>query len=73
VALIEWAMRAAEVHLVKNQIFSGMSQIKFQKFIKPNQIIRLRLDLNPELMNLKYKYYNAGIVYSSGILKFRNK
>ena len=73
VALIEWAMRAAEVHLVKNHIFSGMSQIKFQKFIKPNQIIRLRLDLNPESMNLKYKYHNADIVYSSGILKFRNK
>ena len=72
VALIEWAVRAAEVHLVKNYIFSGMSQIKFQKFIKPNQIIRLRLDLNPESMSLKYKYHNAGIVYSSGILKFRN-
>lgn len=73
VALIEWAMRAAEVHLVKNHIFSGMSQVKFQKFIKPNQIIRLRLDLNPGSMNLKYKYHNADIVYSSGILKFRNK
>ena len=73
VALIEWAMRAAEGHLVKNKIFSGMSQIKFQKFIKPNQIIRLRLDLNPESMNLKYKYHNADIVYSSGIFKFRNK
>ena len=72
VALIEWAVRAAEVHLVKNYIFSGMSQIKFQKFIKPNQIIRLRLDLNPESMSLKFKYHNVGIVYSSGILKFRN-
>jgi 3-hydroxymyristoyl/3-hydroxydecanoyl-(acyl carrier protein) dehydratase len=73
VALIEWAVRAADVHLVKNHIFSGMSQIKFQKFIKPNKIIRLRLDLDPESMSLKYKYHNAGIVYSSGILKFRNK
>ena len=73
VALIEWAVRAAEVHLVKNHIFSGMSQIKFQKFIKPNQIIRLSLDLNTESMNLKYKYHNVGIVYSSGILKFRDK
>ena len=72
VALIEWAVRAAEVHLVKNYIFSGMSQIKFQKFIKPNQIIRLRLDLNPESMSLIFKYHNVGIVYSSGILKFRN-
>jgi 3-hydroxymyristoyl/3-hydroxydecanoyl-(acyl carrier protein) dehydratase len=73
VALIEWAVRAAEAHLVKNHIFSGMSQIKFQKFIKPNQIIRLSLDLNTESMNLKYKYHNVGIVYSSGILKFRDK
>lgn len=73
VALIEWAVKAADVHLVKSHIFSGMSQIKFQKFIKPNQIIRLRLDLDPESMSLKYKYHNAGNVYSSGILKFRNK
>jgi len=73
VALIEWVARAAEVHLVKNHILFGMSQVKFQKFIKPNQIIRLRLDFNPESMNLKYKYHNVGIVYSSGILKFRNK
>ena len=73
VALIEWAVRAAEVHLVKNHIFSGMSQIKFQKFIKPNQIIRLSLDLNTESMNIKFKYHNVGIVYSSGILKFRDK
>jgi 3-hydroxymyristoyl/3-hydroxydecanoyl-(acyl carrier protein) dehydratase len=72
VALIEWAMRSAEVHLVKNHIFSGMSQIKFQKFIQPNQIIRLRLDLNPESMNLKYQYHNADTIYSSGILKFRS-
>lgn len=73
VALIEWAMRYAEVHLVKNYIFSGMSQIKFQKFIQPNQIIHLRLDFNPESMNLKYQYHNADTIYSSGILKFRSE
>jgi acyl-CoA synthetase (AMP-forming)/AMP-acid ligase II/3-hydroxymyristoyl/3-hydroxydecanoyl-(acyl carrier protein) dehydratase len=73
VALIEWAMRAAESHLLKEHIFIGMSQIKFQKFIRPNQVIRLSLDFNPESMNLKYKYHSAGIIYSSGILKFRVK
>jgi 3-hydroxymyristoyl/3-hydroxydecanoyl-(acyl carrier protein) dehydratase len=73
VALIEWAMRAAESHLLKNHIFIGMSQIKFQKFIRPNQVIRLRLDFNPDSMNLKYQYQSAGIIYSSGILKFRSK
>ena len=72
VALIEWAMRSAEVHLIKNHIFSGMSQIKFQKFIQPNQIIRLSIDFNPESMNLKYQYHNADAIYSSGILKFRS-
>jgi len=73
VALIEWAMRAAERHLLKDHIFIGMSQIKFQKFIKPNEVIRLGLDFNPEFMKLKYQYHSGGIIYSSGILKFRGK
>lgn len=71
VALIEWAIKAAEEDLVKNHVFSGMSQVKFQKFIKPNQIIRLRLEFNPASMNLKYQYHSADTVYSSGIVKFR--
>ncbi|MFM2029346.1 MAG: hypothetical protein RL517_537 [Pseudomonadota bacterium] len=73
VALLEWAVKISEGHLVKNHIFSGMSQIKFQKFIKPNQVICLRLGFNPESMNLKYQYHSADVVYSSGILKFRSK
>lgn len=73
VALIEWAIRAAESNLLKDHIFIGMSQIKFQKFIQPNQVIRLRLDFNSESMNLKYQYHSTGIIYSSGILKFRAK
>ncbi|QWD23770.1 AMP-binding protein [Polynucleobacter paneuropaeus] len=73
VALIDWAMRAAESRLLRDHVFIGMSQIKFQKFIQPNQIIRLSLDFNLESMNLKYKYHSAGIIYSSGILKFRGK
>lgn len=73
VALIEWAIRYAENHLLKDLIFIGMSQIKFQKFIRPNEIVRLKLDFNVDSMNLKYKYHNATTVYSSGILKFRNK
>lgn len=73
VALIEWAIRAAETHLLKDCIFVGMSQVKFQKFIKPNQVIRLKLETKPESMNLKYQYHDAETIYSSGILKFRNK
>lgn len=73
VALIEWAIRAAETHLLKDCIFVGMSQVKFQKFIKPNQVIRLKLETKPESMNLKYQYHDAKTIYSSGILKFRNK
>ena len=73
VALIEWAIRVAETHLLKDCIFVGMSQVKFQKFIKPNQVIRLKLEIKPESMNLKYQYHDAETIYSSGILKFRNK
>jgi acyl-CoA synthetase (AMP-forming)/AMP-acid ligase II len=73
VALIEWAIRAAESHFLNDHIFIGMSQIKFQKFIQPNQVIRLRLDFNSESMNLKYQYHSTGMIYSSGILKFRAK
>ena len=73
VALIEWAISAAKGHLLKECAFVGMSQVKFQKFIKPNQVIRLKLERKPESMNLKYQYHDAETIYSSGILKFRNK
>ena len=73
VALIEWAMNAAKNHLVKDHHFIGMSQIKFQKFIKPNQIVRLKLDFNPASMNLKYQYYSADTIYSTGTLKFKGE
>jgi len=73
VALIEWAIKNAEEHLLKNQIFSGMSQVKFQKFIKPNQVIRLSLEFNPQAMNLKYRYHSADVVYASGLMKFGSK
>ena len=72
VALIEWAISAAKGHLLKDCTFIGMSQVKFQKFIKPNQVIRLKLEIKPESMNLKYQYQDAETIYSSGILKFRN-
>ena len=73
VALIEWAIRSADSRFIKGFVFDGMSQIKFQKFIRPNQIVRLRLIFNPESMNLKYQYHSGDTIYSSGILKFRNK
>lgn len=73
VALIEWAMQTAKKYLVKDHHFVGMSQIKFQKFIKPNQIVRLKLDFNPTTMNLKYQYYSADTIYSSGTLKFKGE
>lgn len=73
VALIEWAMNTAKSHLAKDHHFTGMSQIKFQKFIKPNQIVRLKLDFNPVSMNLKYQYYSADTIYSSGTLKLKGE
>ena len=73
VALIEWAMNTAKSHLAKDHHFTGMSQIKFQKFIKPNQIVRLKLDFNPVSMNLKYQYYSADTIYSSGTLKLQGE
>lgn len=73
VALIEWAMNTAKSHLAKDHHFTGMSQIKFQKFIKPNQIVRLKLDFNPVSMNLKYQYYSTDTIYSSGTLKLKSE
>lgn len=73
VALIEWAIGAAKDLLPKDSAFAGMSQVKFQNFIKPNQVIHLKLELNPETMNLKFQYHNASAIYASGILKFRAK
>ncbi len=73
VALIEWVMNTAKIHLAKDHHFTGMSQIKFQKFIKPNQIVRLKLDFNPVSMNLKYQYYSTDTIYSSGTLKLKGE
>ncbi len=70
VALIEWAISNAHP-LIKNFIFSGMSQVKFLKFIKPNQVVRLRLNFDSETLNLKFQYYNLNNILSSGVLKFR--
>ena len=72
VALIEWAIKNAQNLLLKNCIFSGMSQIKFLNFIKPNQLIWLKLDFDQTSLNLKFEYFNADTIFSSGILKFRN-
>ena len=72
VALIEWAIKNAQNLLLKNCIFSGMSQIKFLNFIKPNQLIWLKLDFDQTSLNLKFQYFNADTIFSSGILKFRN-
>jgi acyl-CoA synthetase (AMP-forming)/AMP-acid ligase II/3-hydroxymyristoyl/3-hydroxydecanoyl-(acyl carrier protein) dehydratase len=70
VALIEWAIKYSQEILGASSEFIGMSQVKFQGFIKPNQIVRLKLDFAPETMNLKFKYHNADAIFSSGILKF---
>ena len=71
VALIEWAIKYSQESLGTSSEFIGMSQVKFQSFIKPNQIVHLKLDFIPEKMNLKFKYHNADAIFSSGILKFR--
>jgi len=70
VALIEWAIKYSQEILGASLGFIGMSQVKFQGFIKPNQIVRLKLDFDPETMNLKFKYHKGDTIFSSGILKF---
>ena len=70
VALIEWAIRYAQGQLTENFIFSGMSQIKFLKLIKPNQVVRLKLNFDSSTLNLKFQYSNLNNIFSSGILKF---
>ena len=70
VALIEWVIKYSQEIIGASPGFIGMSQVKFQGFIKPNQIVHLKLDLAPETMNLKFKYHNADAIFSSGILKF---
>lgn len=70
VALVEWAIKYSQNELLKNHAFVGMSQIKFLKFIKPNQIVRLKLNFDLATLNLKFQYFDAQTIYSSGILKF---
>lgn len=72
VALIEWAISNAKSDLLKSYIFRSMSQVKFQKFIKPNQIIKLTLNFDLESLSLRFQYRNSETIFSSGILKFRS-
>jgi len=72
VALIEWAIKSAQTHFLKNLTFIGMSQIKFLKFIKPNQVVQLKLDFDESKFNLKFEYRNSTTIFSTGILKFKD-
>ena len=71
VALIEWAIKYAQAQLLKNRTFIGMSQIKFLKFIKPNQVVWLKLVFDVSKSNLKFEYRSFDIILSTGILKFK--
>lgn len=70
VALVEWAIKYAE-GFGNSAVFVGMAQVKFQKFIKPNQIVHLSLERSPDSQNIKFQYRNLDTIVSSGILKFK--
>ncbi len=70
VALVEWAIKYAE-GLRNGAVFVGMAQVKFQKFIKPNQIVCLSLERGSDSQNIKFQYRNSDTIASSGILKFK--
>lgn len=71
VALIEWAIKYAQENFGDHVEFIGMSQVKFQQFIKPNQIVRLSLERSVESQNIKFMYRNLDTIFSSGNLKFK--
>jgi acyl-coenzyme A synthetase/AMP-(fatty) acid ligase len=71
VALIEWAIMYAKSYFFQGCIFIGMSQVKFLKFIMPNQIVRLKLYYDSSTLSLKFHYQNLDNIFSTGILKFR--
>lgn len=70
VALVEWAIKYAE-GFGNSAVFIGMARLKFQKFIKPNQIVHLSLERNSDSQNIKFQYRNSDTIVSSGILKFK--
>jgi len=71
VALIEWAIMYAKSYFYQDCIFIGMSQVKFLKFIMPNQIVRLKLYYDSSNLSLKFQYQNLDNIFSNGVLKFR--
>lgn len=71
VALIEWAIKYAQQEFGDGSVFSGMTQVKFQQFIKPNQIVHLQLERNIDSSNIKFQYRNSDTILSSGTLKFK--
>ena len=71
VALIEWAITYAKSYFYQDCIFIGMSQVKFLKFIMPNQIVRLKLYYDSSTLSLRFQYQNLDNIFSTGVLKFR--
>lgn len=71
VALIEWAIKYAQEGFGGSAIFVGMTQVKFQHFIQPNQIVQLQLERSVDSQNIKFQYRNLGTIFSSGTLKFK--
>lgn len=71
VALIEWAIKYSQENFGNHASFIGMSQVKFQQFIKPNQIVHLSLEQNVDSQNIKFIYRNTDTIFSSGNLKFK--
>jgi acyl-coenzyme A synthetase/AMP-(fatty) acid ligase/3-hydroxymyristoyl/3-hydroxydecanoyl-(acyl carrier protein) dehydratase len=73
VALVEWAIFYAKEGFLDKAVFIGMSQIKFLQVVKPNDIVRLRLDWDSVATSLKFQYFNNEAIFSTGVLKFKKE
>ena len=70
VAQIDWAIDFGKKVFDLENAFSGMSQVKFQHVLKPNQPVHLTLEWDPNALIMLFKYVNAKHVFSTGRIRF---
>lgn len=70
-AQVDWAIRLGEEAFGPLGAFTGISNLKFQRVIVPDETIELRLTLHPVKHTLAFEFQSADGRKSSGTLNFK--
>ncbi|WP_005036029.1 Beta-hydroxyacyl-(acyl-carrier-protein) dehydratase FabA/FabZ [Holophaga foetida] len=72
-AQVDWAIQLGERDYGPLGAFTGISNLKFQRIIVPDEAIELRLTPNPVKHTLAFEFQGADGRKSSGTLTFESR